>query len=395
MNTTLLTVVKHIIAEQGEAIFIEPKRFKGWISDYAQGEPKAERLVLNRCVECGAYAELKGLSAEGRSAVKNRLARKLHNEEGLDTALCIGALDLLEAAVWGTGEGEASAADDDWVTVAEQRAAEKPAPQQASPAPTPAAQSGAAPYTPPVSAVSVAAAQGQAQTGQMRTSAMLRKAAREQLRGSWLNAAGMVFVYLLLIFCCYFVVSFVFTLINNALFSDIIRYDGMSILLSLVGTVIMSIAAYLFYGPLLLGFYGYFLAKARGVAVTTGDLFYGFRRFRQSFLLSVLMYIFVILWMLLLIVPGIVKSMSYAMAYYIALDNPGMSASDAITASRKMMYGYKGKLFHLSLSFTGWYLLCILSLGIGFFWLIPYVQLSAANFYEDLRKQRANEGIHP
>jgi hypothetical protein len=87
MNTTLLTVVKQIIAEQGEAILTEPKRLKGWVSDYAKGEPKAERLALGRCIEYGAYAELKGVPAADRAAVKARLARKLHNEEGLDTAL--------------------------------------------------------------------------------------------------------------------------------------------------------------------------------------------------------------------------------------------------------------------------------------------------------------------
>jgi uncharacterized membrane protein len=285
--------------------------------------------------------------------------------------------------------GTQAAAGDEWVTVEEQRVA-----QQASPA----GPVQAAPYTPPASAVPIAAAQGQTQTVPMRSGAMLRKAAREQLRGSWLNAAGMVFVYLLLVFGCFFVVSFVLTFIGYALFYDIIRYDGtfiLSFILPFIGGITSNIPAYLFYGPLLLGFCGYFLAKARGVAVTTGNLFYGFRRFRQGFLLGLLTYIFVILWTLLLIISGIVKSLSYAMAYYIALDNPGMSASDAISASRKMMYGYKGKLFRLSLSFTGWFLLCILSLGIGFFWLVPYIQLSAANFYEDLRKQRANEGIQP
>jgi hypothetical protein len=105
MNTRFLAVVKHIIAEQGESILSEPKRLKAWISDYGQDDPKSERRVLNRCVERGAYAELKGVSAEGRAAVKNRLARKLHNEEGLDTALCIGALDAGGGGVGHRGRG--------------------------------------------------------------------------------------------------------------------------------------------------------------------------------------------------------------------------------------------------------------------------------------------------
>jgi hypothetical protein len=101
MNATFLSVIKKIISEQGESILSEPQRLKGWISDYAKDEPKAERLAFGRCIEYGAYSELKNTPAGGRAAVKNRLAQRLHNEEGLDTALCAGALDMLEAAVFG------------------------------------------------------------------------------------------------------------------------------------------------------------------------------------------------------------------------------------------------------------------------------------------------------
>jgi hypothetical protein len=104
MNTNFLAIIKRIVSEQGESILAEPQRLKGWISDYAKNEPKAERLAFGRCIECGAYTELKSASPEDRAAVKSRLAQKLHNEEGLDPALCAGALDLLEAAVLGIPE---------------------------------------------------------------------------------------------------------------------------------------------------------------------------------------------------------------------------------------------------------------------------------------------------
>jgi uncharacterized membrane protein len=95
--------------------------------------------------------------------------------------------------------------------------------------------------------------------------------------------------------------------------------------------------------------------------------------------------VFIALWSCLLIVPGIVKFFSYSMAYYILRDNPDMSALDAITASRNMMNGYKGKLFGLYLSFIGWWFLCLFSFGVGYLWLTPYISLSCANFYEDLK----------
>jgi hypothetical protein len=104
VNANFLTVIKKIVAGQGESILAEPQRLKGWISDYAKDEPKAERLAFGRCIEYGAYTELKNAPAESRAVVKGRLAQRLHHEEGLDEALCTGALDLLEAAVWGTNK---------------------------------------------------------------------------------------------------------------------------------------------------------------------------------------------------------------------------------------------------------------------------------------------------
>jgi formylglycine-generating enzyme required for sulfatase activity len=104
MNANFLTIIKRIVSEQGEAILAEPNRLKGWISDYAKDEPKAERLAFGRCIEYGAYTELKNALPESRAAVKKRLAQKLYNEQGLDTALCVDALDVLEAAVWGVPE---------------------------------------------------------------------------------------------------------------------------------------------------------------------------------------------------------------------------------------------------------------------------------------------------
>jgi hypothetical protein len=104
MNANFLAIIKKIISEQGEAILADPQRLKGWISDYAKDEPKAERLAFGRCIEYGAYGELKNTPAESRAAAKNRLVQRLHSEEGLDTAICTGALDLLEAALFGVPE---------------------------------------------------------------------------------------------------------------------------------------------------------------------------------------------------------------------------------------------------------------------------------------------------
>ena len=106
-----------------------------------------------------------------------------------------------------------------------------------------------------------------------------------------------------------------------------------------------------------------------------------------------LMTIYIVGWTLLLIVPGIIKSLSYALTPFILVDNPELSADGAIVLSMKMMDGHKLDFFILCLSFIGWGLLCILTLGIGFFWLIPYQYTAVAAFYEDVKAEYESKAV--
>ena len=99
-------------------------------------------------------------------------------------------------------------------------------------------------------------------------------------------------------------------------------------------------------------------------------------------------YGFTILWSLVLVIPGIIKSYSYAMTSFILKDEPEMKNNAAIEKSMAMMEGNKMKLFMLDLSFIGWAILCIFTLGIGLLFLQPYVAISRAAFYEDLKAQQ-------
>ncbi|WP_034553034.1 DUF975 family protein [Carnobacterium funditum] len=115
---------------------------------------------------------------------------------------------------------------------------------------------------------------------------------------------------------------------------------------------------------------------------------------KKYFLGTLLIYlmtsIFVFLWALLLVIPGIIKSFSYSQAYFIFKDRKSVSeggkvsALDCITESKKMMDGHKWEYFVLQLSFIGWGILSILSLGIGFLWLNPYLNATTAAFYKNL-----------
>ncbi|MCU5506971.1 hypothetical protein COA05_17815, partial [Bacillus thuringiensis] len=97
--------------------------------------------------------------------------------------------------------------------------------------------------------------------------------------------------------------------------------------------------------------------------------------------------IYIFLWFLLFIIPGIIKSFSYAMTYFIINDHPEYSINQAITESRRMMDGHKMEYFILCLSFIGWFILSCITLGIGFLWLIPYFYTTSAAFYEEIAEE--------
>lgn len=96
--------------------------------------------------------------------------------------------------------------------------------------------------------------------------------------------------------------------------------------------------------------------------------------------------LYTMLWTLLFIVPGIIKSYSYAMVPYVLRDNTELKFNAAIERSMAMMQGHKMQLFLLQLSFIGWIILSILTLGIGYFFLLPYMQTAIAAFYEDVKE---------
>ena len=146
-----------------------------------------------------------------------------------------------------------------------------------------------------------------------------------------------------------------------------------------------SIAIFIIAGPFLLGLALFFLSLARRTDRKISQLFDGFKTFEISMVTYLLMFIFTLLWLMLFIIPGIIASISYSMVYYIIIDNPGISALDAITKSKEMMMGNKMKYFCLQWRFFGWILLAIVTFFIGFIWLTPYMFTANAEFYEDIK----------
>lgn len=131
------------------------------------------------------------------------------------------------------------------------------------------------------------------------------------------------------------------------------------------------------------GFTYFCLCVARRLEAGFSTLFEMFSWFFRFLWLNILMAIFIFLWSLLLVVPGIIAAYRYSMAMYIFFDDPEKGALECIRESKAMTYGYKGKLFVLDLSFIGWAILSVIPFVS--IYTTPYLSTTKANYYRALR----------
>lgn len=212
------------------------------------------------------------------------------------------------------------------------------------------------------------------------SNAELKALARENLEGKWLTAIIVSVVAWLLTDAFTGkggkeTIEYVWS--NGEFIKTVVNHNDSNSLFSLI--------AFIVGGPINFGLAAFFLKLARNQESTFTELFSGFRYFWKNFVLNFFIVIFTFLWFLLLIIPGIIAILRYSMAYYIMNDNPELKPLEAIELSKKMMYGHKGRLFFLWLSFFGWFLLGIITLGIGFLYATPYYNATKTNFYEDIK----------
>lgn len=249
----------------------------------------------------------------------------------------------------------------------------------------------------------------------MMTATNTRKEARESLSGKWGKAILMVLAYGLISYLMELVLKYT---ANNS---------GILYMLFSIGEIIISI-------PISYGMLIAFLKLKRGEEVKTFDfLTIGFSNFSRSWSIAWNVFLklivpFIILIVLLLIVyfsgtvaiigtsavyssarsaPEIsgvvsiiafiimficsiwiiVKRYSLVLSQYISHDEPELSGKEVVEKSQELMKGNKGNLFVLELSFIGWAILAVLTFGIGYLWLIPYIQVSEICFYEELKNK--------
>lgn len=198
----------------------------------------------------------------------------------------------------------------------------------------------------------------------MKTSVEYRGIARSNLNGNWGNAI---------------IVCLIATIISTLLgFIPIVGY---------VVTILLT-------GQLAVGEFNYFIKLHNKEDASVGSVFVNFgSQLLNNFIVYILQTIYVILWMLLFIIPGIIKGYSYAMTMFLKSKNPQLGANEAITLSRKIMDGKKWSLFCLHFSFIGWVILSVLTLGIGLIFLLPYMQSAITAFYEDAYNQYQHQAV--
>ena len=205
--------------------------------------------------------------------------------------------------------------------------------------------------------------------------------ARRSLSGNWGMAilGYILYTVLLMSFSMFVFTAVIFvSMISQLGGADAVVATGAMNLFANLVEMLVS-------GAFMVGFAGFFLGIAQEGAARLELLFIGFQRFWKSFGTYFFYTLFIVLWTLLFIIPGIIATFRYAMAFFIIADDADCGPLEAISRSKEMMKGNKWKLFCLHWRFVGWALLAVfLTFGIGFLWLIPYMQTSFAKFYEDV-----------
>ena len=226
------------------------------------------------------------------------------------------------------------------------------------------------------------------------TSSELRAIARRNLEGTWGISVGVALVAALL----GGLIVGTGSNINFNLNEDTVRnlppifWTVLLPLASLAG--LLGIVSFILGGTVELGYAKFLLKQHDRKELQFSDLFSQFDRFGTGFAQKFLRTLFTVLWSFLLIIPGIVKGLSYAMTPFILEEHPEMTASEAIKASMRLMDGHKMDLFILGLTFIGWEILACLTMGIGFLFLNPYMNAAYAAFYRSISGARQEAGSY-
>ena len=224
----------------------------------------------------------------------------------------------------------------------------------------------------------------------MKVSSDFRSIARDKLGNKWTKAPWSTFALAALVII---LITAAISALANALgYTQVTDLgDGTQIVVKQANPAIdiggaLLVTAILSYGAAFMG-----LRVVDGKSIQFGDIFYGYKKFGRAFLCEFLVSLFIGLWTLLFIIPGIIHAFAYAMTPYIVMEDDNISITDAMKKSKEMMKGNKWRLFCLIFSFIGWILLGIITFGIVLVWIEPYMQVAMAAFYRELVPAKETE----
>lgn len=200
----------------------------------------------------------------------------------------------------------------------------------------------------------------------------LRGKAKSQLKGRWPLAIGTMLVAA--------IIMSIFMIIGNMFAEN-----------STAVMVICYIISFLIGGSITIGICQFTLNMAGEGEPAFADIFSGFNVFLKAFVLYLLIGIAATIGFCILIIPGIIVSLMLSQSFYIMADNKDMSAIECMKKSMEMMKGHKWEYFVLILSFIGWAILSCILCGLGYLWLMPYQQVTFANYYLELKKEAEAE----
>lgn len=182
---------------------------------------------------------------------------------------------------------------------------------------------------------------------------------------------------------------------NNLVAIIITLLCGISVIVSTILLCFVPVLGIILYvvvmGTIVLGFYNTFLKLSRDEEVDINDLTSKRTNYLKGFLLLFLKRFFVRIWSLLLVIPGIVAMYEYSLAYYIFLDDPDISITEAINLSKDLMKGHKMDMFILDLSFILWYIASLFTFGLLLLYVIPYQEVTKALFYNQIINEYLDE----
>lgn len=233
-----------------------------------------------------------------------------------------------------------------------------------------------------------------------KTTGELKAIAREQLKGKYGTA--------ILVTLLYGLISFGLSMITSVFYSNPLVSMGMAIIISLITTV------------LALGMTKLYLNIAKDEEYQVMDLFWGFSNHPDKVIVAtllllvllliptVIMIVFIVFFAvtksnfaLILLLAGciaagvliVVLGLAYNLYSVILADNKEVSAIEALRISRELMQGNKLRMFYLSLTFIGWSLLGLISLGIAYLWITPYISVTSMHFYLDIKEKKQLEAM--